>query len=284
MSPSAVHLELDPKRRRIHGTTDNVARLALDIGSALPGSNADGPFVVELDGQSMSGLSVGSSPSNNERRVWLVRSGVTWSVARSPAPPSRKGPLRQGPFKEAFRNRFVFVVGTKGTLEENAWALARARFDAETFWYRGNGSVDIVADAGFLEPARSEEFRDRNLILYGHSESNAAWPLLLGKSPVQVRRGRVPIGQRMISGDALACLFLHPRPGSDRAAVGVVAGSGLAGLHLTERLSYFTSGVAYPDCLLLNARSLSEGPSGLIAAGYFGPDWDVESGEFAWRN
>ena len=65
----------------------------------------------------------------------------------------RKGPHRQGPFKEAFRNRFILVVGTKGTPEENAWGLARARFDAETFWYRGNGSVDVVTDTAFLEPA-----------------------------------------------------------------------------------------------------------------------------------
>ena len=58
----------------------------------------------------------------------------------------------------------------------------------------------------------------------------------------------------------------------------------MIGLKLTTQLPYFTSGVAYPDCLLLDARSLVEGPSGLLAAGYFGPDWDVESGEFAWRD
>ena len=88
----------------------------------------------------------------------------------------------------------MLVVGTKGTPEENAWSLARARFDAEVFWYRGNGSVDIVADASFSNPAGTEEFRDRNVILYGHAESNAAWPVLLGKSPVQVRRGQVKFG------------------------------------------------------------------------------------------
>ena len=178
----------------------------------------------------------------------------------------------------------IFVVGTKGTAEENAWSLAKARFDAETFWYRGNGSVDIVADTEFLSPDRADEFRDHNVILYGHVECNAAWPVLLSKSPVQVRRGQVQIGQRTVSGDDLACLFIQPRSGSDRAAVGVVAGSGLVGLRLTQRLLYFTSGVAYPDCLLLRAPSQAENESGLLAAGYFGADWDVGSGEFAWRD
>ena len=205
-------------------------------------------------------------------------------MAHSPAPADHKGPQRQGPFKQAFGNRFVLVYGTDGTREETAWALARARFDAETFWYRGNGSPDIVADQTFLDPGRAEEFKDRSVILYGHSQSNAAWPVLLGKSPVQVGRGQVKIGQRTVTGDDFACLFIQPRPGSDRASVGIVSGSGLTGLRLTERLAYFTSGVAYPDCVLLEVKTWAEGDLSPKAAGYFGPDWGVESGEFVWTD
>ena len=86
-----------------------------------------------------------------------------------------------------------------------------------------------------------------------------------------------------MTGEDLACLFIRPRPGSDVASVGVIAGSGLTGLRLTERLPYFTSGVALPDCLLLKAKTLLESSEGPITAGYFGADWNVESGEFAWR-
>jgi pimeloyl-ACP methyl ester carboxylesterase len=283
MVPSAVHLELDPKGRRFHGTTQNVARIALDVGRALSESAGPGLVAIELDGQALPGISVANTPPGDQCRIWLVRAGGTWSVAQSPAPPARKGPHRQGPFKDAFRNRFVLVIGTKGTPEENAWALARARFDAETFWYRGNGSVDILTDAAFLDPSRAESDRDRNVILYGHSESNAAWSLLVGGGPVDVRRGQVRIGQRVVKGDDLTCLFVRPRPQSDRASVGVVAGSGLIGLRRSDGLPYFMSGVAYPDCLLLGGNSASQDVSAPIAAGYFGPLWDIESGEFAWR-
>lgn len=31
--------------------------------------------------------------------------------------------------------------------EENAWSLARARFDAEQWWYRGNGRAVLISDA-----------------------------------------------------------------------------------------------------------------------------------------
>ena len=248
----------------------------------LPEAKAAEAFSVELDGQAMPSFSVSSPPSDGKCTVWLVRKEGAWSISQSPPAASVKGPARQGPFKEAFRNRFVLVFGTKGTSEENAWSLARARFDAETFWYRGNGSVDVVSDVHFLEPGREQEFRDRNVIVYGHAENNAAWPVLLGDSPVQVRPGQVKIGLRTVTGEDLACLFIRPRPGSEVASVGVITGSGLSGLRLTERLPYFTSGVAYPDCLLLKAKTL-ESSGAPIAAGYFGAYWDVESGEFAWR-
>ena len=40
---------------------------------------------------------------------------------------------------------------------------------------------------------------------------------LLADSPVQVRRGLVTVGDRGEGGEDLACLFVRPRPGSDRA-------------------------------------------------------------------
>ena len=113
----------------------------------------------------------------------------------------------------------MLVYGTRGTAEETAWAFAKARYDAEAFWYRGNGSLDVLPDTAF-DPATE---RDRGVILYGSADTNAAWKALLSESPVQVRRGAARIGDREIAGDDLACLFLRPRPGSDRALVGVVA-------------------------------------------------------------
>jgi hypothetical protein len=41
--------------------------------------------------------------------------------------------------------------------------------------------------------------------------------------------------------------------------------------------------VAYPDVILVGTGALSEGAAGIVAAGYFGNDWSVASGEFAWK-
>lgn len=263
---SSLRLECDPPARRFAGKTENVARLALDLVAVKPGA----ALQVELDGQPVSDI-----PWPGEgTRIWLQRKDGKWcSTGRPPA--ELKGPNRYGPFKEAFRNQVVFVYGTRGTDEENRWARAKARFDAETFWYRGNASVNIVEDTSF----DASNDPGVNVILYGNADSNAAWKSLLGGSPVQIRRGEVQVGDRREKGDGLGCLFVRPRPDFDLSLVGVVGGSGIAGMRLTDRLPYFSSGVGYPDLLVVGAQ---KGKLAARSAGYFGVDWRVDSGDFAW--
>jgi hypothetical protein len=272
---SSIDLQFDPEKGEIVGQTRNVARLTLDLGAIKPGKDA-ATISIALDEQKK----IESIPwPKDDSPIRLVRDGEGWSVQDRP-PAGVKSPRRYGPFKEAFRNRMIFVYGTKGTAEENAWAFAKTRFDAEALWYRGNASIDVLADADFdLSRAAG-----RNVILYGNADTNAAWKSLLGGSPVKVRRGEVMVGQRKLSGDDLACLFIRPLPGSDDCSVGVVSGSGMAGMRLTDRLPYFLSGVGYPDCTIIGPEMLVDGSKGVRMAGFFGNDWSVEDGEFAWKD
>lgn len=268
--PSEVDIRWEPGLRRFTGKTKNVARLALGTEHIRPGE----PISVELDGQSIADIPWSARP-----RLRLSRREGKWALAGGKPPTAAKGPERYGLFKESFRHRVLFVYGTQGTPQENAWAFAKARYDAEQFWYRGNSSVDVIADTAFkpsVEPAR-------NVILYGNADTNAAWNVLLADSPVQVRSGLVRVGNRELAGSDLACLFVRPRPDSDRAMVGVVAGSGLSGMRATNQLGYFVSGTGYPDCLVLDSEFLSRGGAGIRAAGFFGLDWSVDNGEFAWQ-
>lgn len=266
--PSKVSIRLDPQRRRFVGTTENVACLSLRVADLL----SPGPLQVELDGQKIANI---PWPSRGTAAIWLAREGTQWRVVSKP-PPTFKNPHRYGPFKEAFRNRFLLVYGTSGTPEENAWAFAKARYDAETFWYRANGSVEMIPDKEF----KPSKYPHRNVILYGNAEINQAWQWLLVNSPVQVRRGAIRIGEHELQGEDLGCLFVYPRPDSDRALVGVVAGSGMVGMRVTHRLPYFVSGVGYPDCFVLTPEALVHGTQGVCAAGFFGNDWSVSRGEF----
>jgi hypothetical protein len=267
---SSVNITHDPQKRSFAGKTENVARLTLDLGHLKPG-----PIQIALDGETLANVEW----PGDIGKLWLYRGAdKKWRTGPRPAA-TEKYPARSGPFREAFRNRVLFVVGTKGTDAENAWALQKARLDAESFWYRGNGFIEIVLDTEF----GASHDRDRNVVLYGNADTNAVWTTLLDASPVVVRRGVVTIGSREAKGEDLACLFVRPRPGSDIALVGVVSGAGIKGMRLTDRLPYFVSGVGYPDCVLFRPEALAKGLSGITAAGFFGNDWSVENGEFAWR-
>ena len=273
---SKIELELDKPGRRITGTTENVERLKLTMleeapgGEAGPVLEAGTPVAIELDDQELEA----NWPENGYVR--LERLNGNWKVAPPTAetstraakrdPVLEKGPRCAGPFKEAFRNHVQFVYGTHGSLDENVWAATKARYDAETFWYRGNGSIDVLPDTEF-DPAAEV---DRNVILYGNSKTNGAWPVLLASSPVQVSPGAVQIAETDLQGDDLAVLAVYPRPGSATALVGIVGGTGLAGMRVTERLPVFVSGVAYPDWIVLSADVLRNGTGGIRGVGFFG--------------
>ncbi|MDF1665486.1 MAG: prolyl oligopeptidase family serine peptidase, partial [Planctomycetota bacterium] len=269
----AVHGAISSVQARVgakgfYGRTKNVSKLSFDL-SVLPKQDR---VEVELDGDSL------QVPWPNKKRLVLARGAKGWSLGEIKA--AEKGPRRYGPFKEAFTNQVVLVYGTSGTAAENRWALAKARYDSETFMYRGNGSLRLVPDFEFNEKAHP----DHNVVLYGHREMNSAWSKLLGKSPIQVKRGECRIGEKVVNGKDLATLFVWPRAGSTKALVGVVAGTSLVGMRVTERCPYFVSGVAYPDLTILTPQSVFRGDDGVVVTGYFGHDWSVKSGQFAWGN
>jgi pimeloyl-ACP methyl ester carboxylesterase len=270
MKPSMVRLQQDIDKRTFSGSTENVARLSLDVFHLKHGE----AISVELDGQKFERL---PWPAKGWR-VWFSRQGERWSADVEPAP-RFKGPHRAGPFKDALRERMLFVYGTKGTPEENAWAFAKARYDAEVFWYRANGSIEVIADTEYHD----SHYIGRSVILYGNADTNAAWPGLLKDCPVQVRRGEVRVGNRLEKAEDMACLFLQPRPGTAFASIAAVSGTGLAGMRLTDRIPYFVSGVGIPDLLVLDSSTLTKGSDGIVVAGFFGNDWSAEKGEFAWR-
>ena len=270
MLVSNVNLVFDPGQRLFHGTTTNVAAMRLDLRQLL---TPDVPVNLKID--STQPIEV-SWPKSGI--LILEKTPSCWNEI-STMPPTAKNPLRNGPFKLAFNHRFMMVYGTHGTPAENRWALEKARLDAETFWYRGNGSVDIVPDSAF----HANQNMNRSVILYGNSTTNSAWKSLLSDSPVQVAEGNAMVGAHQYTGTNLACLFLQPRPGSSTACVAAIAGSGLPGMEVTDRLPIFMSGTGWPDCTLLTTNVLNDGINGVLAAGFFGNDWSVVNGTFAFK-
>ncbi|MBE7491725.1 MAG: prolyl oligopeptidase family serine peptidase [Planctomycetes bacterium] len=259
LEPSRLQLRADPNMQRVSGVTGNVRLLRLDVNSALR-QTTDSQITVVLDGQTL------TCGWPRDGVLWLARD-EQWGVAGAPAA-GAKTPARYGGFKDAFRNRFIVVYGTGGDAETRQWAIAKARMDAEHFYVRGNGSVDVVADTEL----KNCNHEGRNIILIGTPQTNNAYALLGFAPPLEISPGQVRVGESVLRGD-LAVLAVYPRPGSASASIGVISGTSLAGLMLTNRLPYLTSGAGMPDFVVLDVEMLREGAPGLRAAGYFDMDW-----------
>jgi poly(3-hydroxybutyrate) depolymerase len=267
MEPSSIDLRVDAAGRRIVGATSNVALLSLD------GPRTEGPALrIRLDGQDVE--------LDQHGRVFFRRAGDRWTSVSASSERSSKNAGRVGPFAEVFRRRFVLVYGTVGTPEQTQACLAKARFDAESFWVRCNGSPEIVADETFT--ASSSDYRDRNVLLYGNESINSAWDSLMVNSPIRVADGRLTVGTREMNSPRLAACFVRPRPDGLRSLVGAVAWTGEEGRRAIETLPSF--GVVLPDYVVFSADSLQEGPGAVLGAGFFGPDWALTTGESAWRD
>ncbi len=265
---SRVDLRVDPGARRIVGTTQNVRRMTILLSGLLD----SGAVSVDVDHQKIVGI---PWPANAE--LHLEQAGNRWRAADRPSG-ALKGPERSGTFREALRNNVVFVYATGGSAGEKRWAFAKARFDAERFWYQGNGSVEVLADSE-CAPA---EIRERNVVVYGNAKTHRLWGALLGDSPVQVSPGKVSAGARVFSGDDISCVFVRPRKGSDRLSVGVVSGTGPAGMRATNRMPYLLPGIGFPDLIVSRASSYLRGEESVLGTGFFGDDWSLEGGEFVW--
>ncbi|MHC5011030.1 MAG: prolyl oligopeptidase family serine peptidase [Planctomycetota bacterium] len=248
-------IESDPPL--VHIETHNVRRLSCLL-EMLDGLEEAG---VLLDGQPL-----------EEAEHGYVRVDGTWRPAEGRLPPREKAPGRSGPLKRAFHNRFVMVVGTAGDDAEDEALLARARYDAEVWQYRGNGRAFLIEDTAFREGG----FGGRNVILYGNADTNAAWEAVVpADCPIQVRRGEVAAGSREYEGEDLGVLFVYPRRGESHALVGVVGDTGPEGLRLGYTTACFVSGVGYPDFVVYGPEILERGDEGVRTAGFFDYRWQL---------
>lgn len=250
-------------QKGITGTTSNVASLTLD----LPALKLPAGATISIDNETID--------TDGTKQAILKKESGKWTLL-SELPVTEKYPARYGGFKQAFDNKVVFVYATGGSKEENDWYQNKARFDAETFLYRGNGSIDVIADKEFIP----SNYTDRNIILYGNANNNKAWDKLLKDAPIQVKKGEIRMGNNVLKGDNLGTYFVYPRPNSQTASVGVVAGTGIEGMKATYPNDYISGITGFPDVLIFNVDMLKDGIRSMQVSGFFGNDWSVDKGNF----
>ncbi len=243
---------------------ENAALLVFDI-PALGATSSQ--MVVTIGEQTL------SVPTN--KKATLALENGKWAV-KGDINKKHKYSSRYGGFKNAYDNNVVFVYATKGNAQENEWYQNKARFDAETFYYRGNGSIDVIPDTEYSVA----KYPNRNVVIYGNKDNNRAWVTLLKDSPIQVGKGVITAGARTFKGEDLGTYFVYPHPQSETASVGVVAGTGNAGMYATSPNNYISGITGFPDLMIYRADMLKDGLTGMEAAGFFDNDWTLTKQDF----
>jgi poly(3-hydroxybutyrate) depolymerase len=264
---SRVQLRRNRAAAAITGNTQNVALLKLALADFTTGTTLQ----IVLDSTPALSYRVRAAGDS----LFLQRTKSGWALATAP-PAADKNPLRYGTFKEAFNHHMVFVVGTGGTAAENEVNRNKAIYDAESWYYRGNGAVDIINDADYT----AARYSGRNIILYGNADNNSAWKLLLHESPIQVKRNTITVGNKSVAGDNLAAYFIWPQK-NPALLVGVIAATGLKGMQAAYANQYFAGGSGFPDFMVFSDQMLKDGAAGVKLAGFFNNSWRLTSEEMA---
>jgi hypothetical protein len=158
----------------------------------------------------------------------------------------------------------VFILGTSGSKEENETNLNKAFYDAESWYYRGNGAIDIITDK--LYPP--EKYKDRNVIIYGNANTNSAWNILLKDCPIQISTNKITADNLQWNGDSLAAYFVWPQK-DPPLLTGVIAATGVKGMKAAYANQYFAGGSGFPDFMIFSIDMLKDGSNAVKMAGFF---------------
>jgi predicted esterase len=260
---SRMKLSSSKKYASISGTLDNVALLKLSLASFASGK----AISISLDGFD----AVKYTTKTDNDSIFLKKVDKAWKLVAQPDL-HEKGPHRNGTFKDGFNKNMLYVYATSGTAQEQAWALAKARYDAESWYYRGNGAFDIISDKEYSKA----KYAGRNVVLIGNAITNSAWKTLLADCPVSVTSGAVKVGAKQFTGTDLATYFVWPIAGTAGNSVSVIAGTGIEGMQATNANQYFTGGSGFADVMVFRLGMLKDGIGRVEHAGFFDNQWKIQ--------
>jgi len=264
---SRMQLQRINKTNTIKGSLENVQLLKLALNQFIANST------VQIILDSTKAIEYVTKSDNDS--IYLSKQTNSWVIGSKPGS-SQKNPERYGTFKEAFNNKMIFVYSTKGSKDENDWSLNKARYDAESWYYRGNGAVDIVADKDFS----LAKYTGRGVVLYGNKSTNTAWNTLLNNCPIQMERNAVKVDDKSLSGDDLAGYFVWIMQNSPITSVAVVGGTGVKGMKAADANQYFAGGSGFPDFMIFRLGMLQSGVNDVEMVGFYDNNWKLTEQEF----
>ncbi len=267
---SRIQLKRNARAKTITGSTENVLLLRLALNDF--GTGVDVKIILD------SNTVIGYKTVSANDTVFVAKENSKWLIVAKPTA-DEKNPQRYGTFKEAFNHHMLFVVGTGGSSEEKEVIMNKAVYDAETWYYRGNGAVDIITDKEY-SPAK---YAGRNVILYGNANTNAAWKILLSGCPIQVTSNEIKAGDKKWNGNDLAAYFIWPQK-DPKLLTGVVAATGVMGMKAAYANQYFAGGSGFPDFMIFSSNMLKADDKAIKLAGFFDNKWKLSATEYVMKD
>jgi len=256
-------IEAEVKEERIDVKTRNIHQFALSLSQDVL---SYGRIVFLIDGKKIKYNFKTSEEVNFSKR------GNRFKIGKVKQSPLRKSPQSYGPIKQAYFSPFVLVYGTKGDSIATEITLHQARLEATRWWGRANGFAEILPDS----EVTSGIMEDYNLILFGGPEENFVTAKLSKDLPIRIEDQKILLGKKEIAGDMIAAEFIYPNPANRRKLVFVHQGVGLAGLKLSTFFTTLYSGAGLPDFVIFDDKVKYKGWGGVLCAGFFDSDWQMD--------
>jgi dienelactone hydrolase len=241
--------------------TVNVGQFSLDLATA---PFFAGPVRVEIDGK------VIGRRHDLPARLTFHATAEGWRPGPARTASVTKTPGLYGPAKQVMMNPFLIVYGTRDS------ALApflrhSATQEGTRWWLVGNGRARVLPDTAVT----AEEITGCNLVLYGGPQQNSITSRIAGQLPIRIKEGRIALGNHDL-GDSLAAMFVYPNPLSRDRLVLVRMGTDSDATRLSLFWGAASSGAGVPDFMVFDRSVRRYGWSGVKAAGFFGPDWNID--------
>ncbi|TDQ11389.1 carboxylesterase family protein [Pedobacter metabolipauper] len=259
---SRVKLTRNLNAGTLSGSVENVQLLKIKLADF----GKDKAITLTLDGLNP----IKYTTKSDTDSLFIQKTVTEWTIVGAPGS-KVKGPHRYGTFKEGFNKNMVYVYATGGTKAEQEWSINKARFDAETWYYRGNGAIDIISDKAYSK----SKYAGRNVVLIGNSSTNAAWKTLLGDCPIKVTAAGITAGNKKWTGGDLGTYFIWPIAGTESNTVSVISGSGINGMNAVNANQYFAGGSGFPDIMIYRLKMLVDGANEVEYAGFYDNEWNL---------
>jgi predicted esterase len=204
--------------------------------------------------------------------ISFYKSGDRFKIGQPKESGLYKSPELYGPIKRAYFSPFLLVYGTRGDSLSTERNLHQARLQSYTWWIRANGYTEVVPDTEV-----TEELAGRyNLILFGNHETNAYVKAINNQLPVHLIDNRIFIGREKINLDSLCLMEIYPNPRHPDKFVLLYSATNQDMEKYTGLFSTLYSSAGLPDFLVWDKSALNFGWAGVVCAGFFDHNWQLD--------